>query len=496
MKGRSVRRWLGILATFATLGAFAVSVPLTAAAGTGPNFTVNPWVYGCGMTHNGGGTATDTPGSNGCPSGDTSGTATSTFTSGSLVLAKTGSTTNDLAAGATIGNTGAGITLTQFDFDIAGSCSAGSPRWNIETADGKTHFYGCSANNTAGHVTINAATLQNGDGSTNGGISGTDRVTALDLVADETGSSTLTNIVVTGTLLAPLTNGPNASSWAKGRLDVFIRGSDNALWHKFYSSATGWSGWSSLGAPSGVTLASDPVAVSWGVNRIDVFVRGSDNALWHKFYDINAGGWSAWNNHGGILSSGPAATSWGVGRLDVFYRLTDNTLGHIFYTSSVGAWSNQFSHGGLLAYDPGAVSWGVGRIDVFGRSTTDTLIHNDYDQTAGGWMSAWGTISGDTITSGPSATTWGVGRLDVFARGTDNALHHTYYANGGWQGWSTQANPTGDSLTSDPGGVAWASGRIDVFARGTTNNLLHKYYDVTAGGWSAWFSESLAPTPG
>lgn len=495
MKSRSARHWLATLATVATLGAVAVSVPITAAA-TGVNFTVNPWVYGCGHTQNGGGTVTDTPGSKGCPSGDVSGTATSTLTSGSLLLQKTGPTTNDLAAGATIGNTGAGINLTQLDFDIAGACTLGSPRWNIETADGKTHFYGCLANNVSGHVTITSAVLLNGDGSTNGGIKSTDRVTALDLVADESGSSTLTNIVVTGTLVAPvLTNGPEASSWAKGRLDVFIRGSDNALWHKFYSSATGWSGWSSLGAPAGVTLASDPVAVSWGVNRIDVFVRGSDNALWHTFYDIKAGGWNGWFNHGGILSSGPAATSWGVGRLDVFYRLTDNTLGHIFYTSSAG-WSTEFSHGGLLASDPGAISWGVGRIDVFARGSTDTLIHNDYDQAAGGWLASWATIAGDTITSGPTATTWGVGRLDVFAKGTDNALHHTYYASGIWQGWTTQANPTADSLTSDPGGAAWASGRIDVFARGMTNNLLHKYYDVTAGGWSAWDSTTLSPNPG
>jgi hypothetical protein len=453
-------------------------------------------VYGCGKTHNGGGTATDTPGTNGCPSGDTSGTASSTMTAGALTLAKTGATTNDLAAGATIGNTGLGINLTQLDFDITGACTAGSPRWNLVTANGKIHFYGCSAHKTASHVKIDATALLNDDGAGNGGITGTDRVTALDLVADETGSSTLTNIVITGTLAAPLTNGPEASSWAKGRLDVFIRGADNALWHKFYTSATGWSGWSTLGKPTGVTLASDPVAVSWGVNRIDVFVRGSDNALWHIFYDINAGGWSGWNNHDGVLSSGPAVTSWGVGRLDVFYRGTDNTVRHIFYSSSAG-WSSEFSHGGLLASDPGGVSWGVGRIDLFARSTTDTLIHNDYDVSAGGWMTSWATIGGDTITSGPTATTWGVGRLDVFARGgTDNSLHHTYFASGAWQGWSSQANPSGDSLTSDPGGAAWSSGRIDVFARGTTNNLLHKYYDVTAGGWSAWDSQSLSPNPG
>jgi peptidoglycan hydrolase-like protein with peptidoglycan-binding domain len=75
-----------------------------------------------------------------------------------------------------------------------------------------------------------------------------------------------------------LTSGPGVSSWASGRLDVFVRGTDNALWHKWFSG--GWSGWESLGG----VITSDPDAVSWGPNRIDAFARGTDNALWHKWF--------------------------------------------------------------------------------------------------------------------------------------------------------------------------------------------------------------------
>jgi hypothetical protein len=32
-------------------------------------------------------------------------------------------------------------------------------------------------------------------------------------------------------------------------------------------------------------LTSDPTAVSWSNNRIDVFVRGGDFALYHKWFD-------------------------------------------------------------------------------------------------------------------------------------------------------------------------------------------------------------------
>lgn len=291
-----------------------------------------------------------------------------------------------------------------------------------------------------------------------------------------------------------VSNGPEVSSWGRGRLDVFANGVDGALWHKFYASSVGWSGWSSLGAPTGVTLASDPVAISWGVARIDVFVRGSDNALWHKYYDVNVGGWSIWYSHGGSLGSGPAATSWGSGRLDVFYRGSDNTLRHIFYASSIG-WSSEYSHGGALASDPSAVSWGVGRIDVVARGTDGSLQHNDYDGARGGWLTSWETVAGDTLTSGPTITTWGPGRLDVFAQGTDTTLQHNYFYAGSWQGWSSQANPSANLMTSDPGAVAWSHGRLDIFARGQSTTLLHKFYDLSVG-WSDWFSETLSPTPG
>ena len=75
-----------------------------------------------------------------------------------------------------------------------------------------------------------------------------------------------------------LTSGPAVSSWSNGRLDCFVRGTDSALWHKWWQN--GWSGWESLGG----VLTSGPAAVSWGNGRIDVFVRGTDSALWHKWY--------------------------------------------------------------------------------------------------------------------------------------------------------------------------------------------------------------------
>lgn len=35
----------------------------------------------------------------------------------------------------------------------------------------------------------------------------------------------------------------------------------------------------------GGTFTSDPAAVSWGPNRTDVFVKGTNNDLWHIWRD-------------------------------------------------------------------------------------------------------------------------------------------------------------------------------------------------------------------
>lgn len=82
-----------------------------------------------------------------------------------------------------------------------------------------------------------------------------------------------------------------------------------------------WYGWESLGG----TLTSGPAAASWSANRLDVFVRGTDNAVYHKWWD---GIWHDWENLGGVFTSDPAAVSWGPNRIDIFIRGTDNALYH------------------------------------------------------------------------------------------------------------------------------------------------------------------------
>jgi hypothetical protein len=46
---------------------------------------------------------------------------------------------------------------------------------------------------------------------------------------------------------------------------------------------------------------------SWGENRLDVFVKGDDNALYHRWW--NGMAWSEYERLGGSLEGAPAAIS-------------------------------------------------------------------------------------------------------------------------------------------------------------------------------------------
>ncbi len=118
-----------------------------------------------------------------------------------------------------------------------------------------------------------------------------------------------------------LTANPGAVSWSSTRIDVFARGIDNQLYHRWWISGTGWSAWELLGG----TLTSAPDATSCGVNHLDVFARGTDNGLWQKSW--NGSSWSGWQPLGGSWTSGPSAECRpGTTTIDLFVRGTDNAL--------------------------------------------------------------------------------------------------------------------------------------------------------------------------
>lgn len=254
-----------------------------------------------------------------------------------------------------------------------------------------------------------------------------------------------------------LTSAPAAASWSPGRLDVFARGADSALWHRWSESGS-WSSWEYQGG----ILASEPAAAAWSANRLDVFVRGVDNQLWHKWWD--GGSWNGWEPLGGVVTSAPAVASWSANRLDVFLRSSDNGLWHRWWDGS--AWSNWERQGGVLTSSPAAVSWGPNRVDVLLRSSDNGLWHKWWDGTQwSDWESQGGAFS-----SGPAASSGGVNRMDVFGRGTDNSLWRKTWDGSRWSGWAE----VGGVWASGPAVAAQqGTGSVDVFEVGSGTALWH-----------------------
>jgi len=205
---------------------------------------------------------------------------------------------------------------------------------------------------------------------------------------------------------------PALASWGSGRLDLFVRGADHALWHRSANNGV-WSGWEKLGG----VLSSGPAVTSWGFNRLDVVVQGADGAAWHMRHD--GGGWSGWQSLGGSFastSSSPAVASWGLGRLDVVITSSGGELEHNVSVDgqSFLGWEDM---GGRSSYDPAAVATQPGVLELAAVGSDLALWHQAYD---GDWL-GWSSLGGRAA-SAPALASWGGGNAEIFVQGADGAI--------------------------------------------------------------------------
>jgi len=70
------------------------------------------------------------------------------------------------------------------------------------------------------------------------------------------------------------------------------------VWHIWQTAPNnGWSGWATMGG----VITSDPAIGRNQDGRLEVFARGTDDALWHNWQTVPNNGWSGWGSLGGIL---------------------------------------------------------------------------------------------------------------------------------------------------------------------------------------------------
>ncbi|NML13645.1 C1 family peptidase [Azohydromonas caseinilytica] len=269
---------------------------------------------------------------------------------------------------------------------------------------------------------------------------------------------------------------------ADGRLEVFVRGTDGAVWHKWQVAPnSGWSGWASEGG-----VITSNIAVGRNADgRLEVFVRGTDNALWHKWQVAPNSTWSGWASEGGVLTSNITVDRNADGRLEAFVRGTDGALWHKWQVAPNGTWSGWASEGGVLTSDIAVGRNADGRLELFVRGTDNALWHKWQVAPNGTW-SGWAS-EGGVLTSGIAVGRNADGRLEVFVRGTDGALWHKWQVapNGTWSGWASE----GGVLTSSIALGRSPNGRLEAFVRGTDNAMWHKWQVAPNDGWSGWASE-------
>lgn len=255
-----------------------------------------------------------------------------------------------------------------------------------------------------------------------------------------------------------LTSKPAAVSWGPNRIDVVARGTDAAVYHRWWDGAS-WGGWETLGGG----LQGGPALCSWASGRLDMFGAGHDHQLYHRSFQ---GDWSAWEALGGLVSSDPAAVSWGPDRIDVFARGMDSALWHLWWDGSQwGGWENL---GGVLDSAPAAASWAADRLDIFAKGANSQLNHKWWN---GSKWSEWENLGG-YVAGDPAAVSWGPDRIDVFYPGVDFRLMHKWWDGSRW----SEEESLGGQLTSGVAAASWTAGRLDCFAEGTDSAMIHKWF--------------------
>jgi hypothetical protein len=157
-------------------------------------------------------------------------------------------------------------------------------------------------------------------------------------------------------LSGTVTSSVAATTNRGGRLVLFARRSDNAIWHRFREQGlpNSWTDWTSLGG----SFSSGPAAIETGQGQLHLFASTPAATVSRKFYNPVTQAWTAWSSLGGavVTTSAPAVTeSDGGTRLVVFARSSGNALTHIVQDITTETWSGWVSLGGSLVSGPGAI---------------------------------------------------------------------------------------------------------------------------------------------
>jgi hypothetical protein len=267
------------------------------------------------------------------------------------------------------------------------------------------------------------------------------------------------------------TGSPAVATSGPGKVDVVVRGTDDAVWTRSATNGT-WGAWRSIGG----MVTEPPVVTSSGTGKVEVFVRGADGAVWTK--SATNGTWdAAWTSVGGIIVGVPAVTTSGPGMVDVAVRGTDDAV----WTRSAtnGTWGAWKSIGGIVTDVPAVTSSGSGKVDVVVRGADGTVW---VKSASSGVWGEWKSAGGGVIAGAPAVTSSGANKVDVVVRGTNDSVSIGSAASGIWGAWQS----LGGIVNNAPAVTSSAPGKVDIVVRGADGLVWTG--SVLNGSWSGWRS--------
>ncbi|TQJ92237.1 glycoside hydrolase family 27 protein [Streptomyces sp. SLBN-31] len=218
-----------------------------------------------------------------------------------------------------------------------------------------------------------------------------------------------------------------------------------------------------LSGPVGGRILGQPAAYASAGGRIDVFVRGTDD---HAYRRVFAGGqWGAWQDLGGRLTDAPTVAFTDPAHWTLVAR---GGAGDVVRRGPSSAWSSLGAPDDRPVYGrPSAVVDASGRVHVAVRTAADDVrtIVRDASGKWSDWTSLGGTVSGS-----PTLVAVGDGVV-LYARAADYTLWQQRYESGAWQGWTKREEFPSAAFDGALGAVAGPDGSVDVVFRGVNGSV-------------------------
>jgi hypothetical protein len=286
------------------------------------------------------------------------------------------------------------------------------------------------------------------------------------------------------------TSDPVVGRNADGRLEVFAIGTDGALLQRWQTGPTSWSDdWMVSGA---LSLAGTPAVISNADGRLEVFARTNNGVLAHRWQLVPNGGWSQWETVDALtvaVTDGPTLARNADGRIEVFTRGDDGAAWHVWQDSPNGAFSGVSSLGGSITGAPRSTRDGQGQLVVFARGVLGPLYWRA--QNASGW-SDWSEVAGGAVDAEPEVAVNSDGRVEVFVR-RGNVMMQTWEWSPGAHDFGALGTLGGDVAATSNGSTSASvgrsiDGRLELFTRAADGSVAHVWQLPDGGGWSAWGS--------